>query len=152
MTTMRDVVEPLQAVLAAEHAVVFGYGVVGAHLRGPDRRRASDELARHRDQRDALTSQLVALGAEPAQTAAAYELPHPVTSTDEARDLAAVLETRLAGVWADAVLALPARQRAEEAAGLREQAIAGLQAAAVASATWRGGSVPFPGLPERSRP
>lgn len=151
MTRNPEVVEPLQTVLAAEHAVIYGYGVVGVHLRGADRTRAADELARHRRQRDELTAQLVGLRAEPAQTAAAYALPQPVTSPDEARGLAAVLEARLAGVWADAVLTLPARQAAEETAELREQAIAGLRAAAVAAALWRGGSVPFPGLTEWNR-
>ena len=150
MTAEPEAVEPLQAVLAAEHAVIYGYGVVGAHLRGADRRRAAAELARHRNQRDALAGQLLELGADPVQTAPAYQLPQPVNSSDRARDLAAVLESRLAAFWADAVLTLPARQAAGDTVRLRKQAVAGLRGAAVAAALWRGRSVPFPGLTERN--
>ncbi len=48
-------------------------------------------------------------------------------------------------MWADAVadLADPADR------DLRREAAVGLAEAAVAAARWRGGSVPFPGLPER---
>lgn len=152
MTAEPESVEPLQEVLAAEHAVIYGYGVVGAHLRGAARRRAAGELARHRSQRDALAVQLWELGADPVQTAPAYELPRPVTSSDGARDLAALLESRLAAVWADAVLTLPARQAAKDTVRSRDQAVAGLRAAAVAAALWRGESVPFPGLTERGAP
>jgi hypothetical protein len=56
--------------------------------------------------------------------------------------LATLLEERLAAVWADAVLALEG--------DLRDLGVAGLRDAAVAAALWRGGSVPFPGLAERS--
>ena len=48
-------------------------------------------------------------------------------------------------MWADAVADLADRRR-----DLRRQAAGGLADAAVAAARWRGGSVPFPGLPERS--
>ena len=50
-------------------------------------------------------------------------------------------------MWADAVadLADPADR------DLRREAAGGLADAAVAAARWRGGSVPFPGLPERVR-
>jgi hypothetical protein len=56
--------------------------------------------------------------------------------------LSTVLEERLAAVWADAVGVLTGTLRALAVGGLRE--------AAVRAAGWRGGSVPFPGLPERS--
>lgn len=135
-------VAALQPALAAEHAVVFGYGVAGARLNVADRERAGSERDRHRARRDELTELITGLGGSPAQTAAAYDLPFPVDSATAARALATLLEERLAAVWADAVLALGGE--------LRTRAVAGLTEAAVAAATWRGGSVPFPGLPERS--
>jgi hypothetical protein len=138
----RSDVVVLQRVLAAEHAVVYGYGVAGAHLRGGARRRADDGWTRHRAGRDALEGQLAELGAEPAAPAAAYALPAPVTSADDAVTLLTLLEERLAAVWADAVASLHGQPRL--------QAVDGLTAAAVAAARWRGGSVPFPGLPERA--
>lgn len=135
-------VAALQPVLAAEHAVVFGYGVAGARLNGADRERAGSERDRHRARRDKLTELIAGLGGSPAQTAAAYDLPFPVGSATDARALATLLEEGIAAVWADAVLTLGGE--------LRTRAVAGLTEAAVAAATWRGGSVPFPGLSERS--
>jgi hypothetical protein len=64
-----------------------------------------------------------------------------VVTADDAGTLLTLLEERLAAVWADAV--------ADLADDLRRQAVEGLAEAAVAAARWRGGSVPFPGLPER---
>ena len=71
-----------------------------------------------------------------------YTLPSAVTSADDAVVLATLLEERLAAVWADAVEAT--------SGNLRALAIGGLRDAAVRAAVWRGGSVPFPGLPERA--
>jgi hypothetical protein len=132
----------LQEVLAAEHAVVFGYGVAGARLRGAARRRAQRAYDGHRARRDELARLVADRGAQPVAAAATYELPAPVATAGDARVLATLLEERLAAVWADAVLALEG--------DLRDLGVAGLRDAAVAAALWRGGSVPFPGLAERS--
>jgi hypothetical protein len=132
----------LQDVLAAEHAVVFGYGVAGARLRGAARRRAQRAYDGHRARRDELARLVADRGAQPVAAAATYELPAPVATAGDARVLATLLEERLAAVWADAVLALEG--------DLRDLGVAGLRDAAVAAALWRGGSVPFPGLAERS--
>jgi hypothetical protein len=78
----------------------------------------------------------------PVAPAAAYALPRPVDDARDALELVTLLEERLAAVWADAVLELTG--------DLRERATVGLREAAVAAARWRKGSVPFPGLAERS--
>lgn len=132
----------MQGVLAAEHAVVYGYGVAGARLRDGDRRRAQQRWNHHRARRDELIALVTGLGGGPEQAAPAYALPAPVRTAEDARVLATLLEERLCAVWADAVLALRGDRRA--------WAVAGLQDAAVAAALWRGGSIPFPGLAERS--
>ena len=136
----------LQRVLAAEHAVVYGYGVAGARLSGADRVRAERDWTAHRGSRDRLEAQLAGMGVTPLPPAASYALPSPVTTAEGARTLVILLEERLAAVWADAVadLADPADR------DLRREAAGGLAEAAVAASRWRGGSVPFPGLPERS--
>jgi hypothetical protein len=131
----------LQRVLAAEHAVVYGYGVAGARLRGAPRQRAERGWTKHRASRDALEAQVSDLGVDPEPPAPAYALPSPVVTAEDAGTLLTLLEERLAAVWADAV--------ADLAGDLRRQAVGGLAEAAVAAARWRGGSVPFPGLPER---
>lgn len=140
----RREVAALQEVLAAEHAVVFGYGVAGARLDGAARRRAQQAWNGHRARRDDVAARLVRLGGRPEAAAATYALPNPVQSAADARTLATLLEERLAAVWADAVTDLTGDLRALAVDGLRE--------AAVAAARWRGGSVPFPGLAERAQP
>ena len=131
----------LQKVLAAEHAVVYGYGVAGARLRGTARRRARRTWDRHRASRDLVALLITEQGVDPAAAAATYALPRPVETAADARLFAMLLEERLAAVWADAVHALDG--------DLRAMAVDGLRDAAVAAALWRSGSVPFPGLAER---
>jgi hypothetical protein len=135
-------VRVLQDVLAAEHAVVYGYGVAGAHLEGTARVRALREYDAHRTRREELGRLVGERGGVPVAPAAAYALPRPVDNARDALELVTLLEERLAAVWADAVLHLTG--------GLRERATVGLRDAAVAAARWRRGSVPFPGLAERS--
>jgi hypothetical protein len=132
----------LQGALAAEHAAVYGYGVVGAQLSGARRARATAGYQAHLDRRDALERQLTAAGATPVAASAGYELPFPVADAPSAVRLAAVLEERLAAVYANAVQAATG--------ALRTEAAGYLQDAALRAADWRGGSTAFPGLPERS--
>ena len=132
----------LQTLLRAEHAVVYGYGVAGAQLRGAARERADRFWTAHRARRDDLVTRIAVLGGEPVPPAASYALPVSVRGAEEARTLVTLLEERLAATWADAVAGLTG--------DLRRYAGQGLTDAAVAAARWRGGSVPFPGLPERS--
>jgi len=127
----------LQDCLAGEHAAIYGYGVVGAHLAGRARSRAEAAYAVHRARRDQLRDLLMERGQEPVAAAAAYQLPNPVVTADDATGLATELEERLSAVWLDAVGAL----RSE----LRELAARVLQDSAVRASAWRGGSVPFPG-------
>lgn len=132
----------LRDALAAEHAVVYGYGVAGARLSGTARRRAERLVDRHRASRDELVSIVRDRGGDPVAAAPTYALPFPVRTAEQARALATLLEERLAAVWADAV--------ADLTGDLRRLAVDRMTEAAVAAARWRGGSVPFPGLPERA--
>ncbi|MEU6624508.1 ferritin-like domain-containing protein [Streptomyces litmocidini] len=130
-----------QAALAAEHAAVYGYGVVGGRI-GPERRaEATAAYEAHRARRDALRRTVRDLGGAPVAAEAAYELPFRVAAPADAVRLAAVLEDRVAGVYSDLVRATGGRARAEAAAALRE--------AAVRAVRWRGSDVTFPGLAER---
>jgi hypothetical protein len=132
----------LQSLLAGEHATIYGYGVAGARLSGAARDRALSAYDSHRASRDELEALIRARHAQPVAAASSYALPSAVASPDDAIVLATLLEERLAAVWADAVAAT--------AGELRALAIRGLRDAAVRAAQWRGGSVPFPGLPERA--
>ncbi|CAM5664950.1 ferritin-like domain-containing protein [Streptomyces aurantiogriseus] len=132
----------LQAALAAEHAAVYGYGVVGGRILEDRRAEARAAYDAHRARRDALAREVRALGAEPVAASAAYALPFPVPDSPAAVRLAAELEERVAGVYSDLVRASGDARRREAAGALRE--------AAVRAARWRGGSVAFPGLAERA--
>ncbi|MBL1092793.1 MULTISPECIES: ferritin-like domain-containing protein [Streptomyces] len=132
----------VQAALAAEHAAVYGYGVVGGRISRDRRTEAQAAYDAHRARRDALRREVLALGGTPEASAAAYELPFPVPDPAAAARLAAELEDRLAAVYADLVRAGGRARRREAAAALRE--------AAVRAVRWRGGGVAFPGLTERA--
>ncbi|MER7695622.1 MULTISPECIES: ferritin-like domain-containing protein [unclassified Streptomyces] len=131
-----------QAALAAEHAAVYGYGVLGGRLDGKRRAEARAAYDGHRARRDALARTVRDLGGGPVPSDAAYALPFAVPDSPAAVRLAAVLEDRIAGAYADLVRATEGPRRKEAAGALRE--------AAVRSARWRGGNVAFPGLAERA--
>ncbi|MCF3106643.1 ferritin-like domain-containing protein [Streptomyces roseoverticillatus] len=140
----RRALQAAQAALGAEHAAVYGYGVVGARVaqeRAADAREAYDA---HRARRDAMSRAVRDLGGVPEAAAAGYALPFAVTDAEGAVRLAAELEARVAAVYADLVAAAGGALRGEAAGALRE--------AAVRAVRWRGGGVAFPGLTERNAP
>ncbi|GAA2517316.1 ferritin-like domain-containing protein [Streptomyces gobitricini] len=133
--------EAAQAALAAEHAAVYGYGVVGGRIGDGRAAEATAAYAAHRARRDALARAVRDLGGRPAASAAAYALPFPVPDAAAAVRLAAELEDRVAGVYSDLVRSAEGPLRREAASALRE--------AAVRAVRWRGSGVAFPGLVER---
>src|SRR5260221_13159231 len=70
-------IHALQAALAAEHAAVYGYGVVGAYLTGSSRAAATADWGAHQGARDGLEAVLPASGPQPGPAAAAHRLPTP---------------------------------------------------------------------------
>lgn len=137
-----DELTALQAALRAEHAAVYGYGVVGGRIQQARRAEAQAAYDAHRARRDELARAVRDLGGTPDAAAAAYALPFPVPDSAAAVRLAADLEERVAGVYADLVRASTGERRGLAAGALRE--------AAVRSVGWSGGSVAFPGLAERA--
>ncbi|MBC2879566.1 MULTISPECIES: ferritin-like domain-containing protein [Streptomyces] len=131
-----------QAALAAEHAAVYGYGVVGARAGEERAQEAREAYEAHRARRDGIRRTVRDLGGAPAAADAAYALPFPVPDVSAAVRLAAELESRVAAVYADLVAAADGALRGEAAAALREAAVRGTR--------WRGGSVAFPGLVGRA--
>jgi hypothetical protein len=139
-------VDRLQAVLRAEHAAVYGYGVVGARLRGALRQRATALWNAHRAQRNALAARITALGAEPEAAAAAYTLPAQVTATRTAARVAAALEDDLVTAYAGLA--------GSTDAALRTLAARAMQEAMTRAVRWRADArrpaspaSAFPGLP-----
>ena len=135
-------VDALRRTLGAEHAAIYGYGVVGARLTGAGAAAALAAYDAHRARRDRLVALLARAGGEPVPAEPAYALPSPVTDAAAAVRLAGNLELGVAACYADLVAA--------GADALRALAATALQEAAVRAASWRGRGVPFPGLPERA--
>jgi Domain of unknown function (DUF4439) len=91
VTAASAAVAALQGALAAEHAAVYGYGVVGAMLTGANQANARTDWTAHQVARDALVTMLTRLGATPVAASPAYKLPFRVTSAKSAAKLAATL-------------------------------------------------------------
>ncbi|HSA51512.1 MAG TPA: ferritin-like domain-containing protein [Yinghuangia sp.] len=135
-------VQALQALLDAEHAAVYGYGVVGARSDGTARDRARTAYDAHRARRDEVEQLIVGQGGRPRASAPAYGLPFAVGTGGDAARLAAHLEEGVAAHLADVVASAEGERRKTAARWLREAALAGV--------AWRGSTVAFPGLPEQT--
>jgi hypothetical protein len=98
-------VEAIRTALAAEHAAIFGYGVVGAYLSGSTRQAAQEAEALHRDRRDEASLRIEAGGGALVAAQPAYALPFQVSDALGAMRLAAALEEGAAGAWREALSA-----------------------------------------------
>lgn len=132
---MTDDLTLWQDALAAEHAAIYGYGLVGAAEGMAEK--AADALAIHRVRRSTCLDAVTARGGTPVSSAPAYRIEMPADA-DEAAGTAAALE---AGCW-PAYLALAGstdrRARLTGAGWLRESA--------VRAQAWAGTVAPLPGF------
>jgi hypothetical protein len=133
-------VQAMQAALRAEYAVVYGYGVVGAHLTGANENYAMQRLTISMERRDRLAALVTATGDRPATARAAYALPFVVSGPAAAARLGAHLELGAANAAWDLTAAAPPRSSA------RALAVAWLSDAALSAAHW-GGFQALPGQP-----
>jgi len=142
-----------QRVLAAQHAAIYGYSVIGVHLSADPADRARVLQAAHRSTRDALMIDLAGRGAIPVEAEPFYS---PAGSpgeriTDEAgaQRWALRLEEDCAAGYRF-LLAVSATASAPQAA-IRRTALIGLIVAAQYAMEWRAlltpssPTVPFPG-------
>ena len=142
---MTGATDSYAAALTAEHAAIYGYGVVGAHLDAATQGAARDAEASHRNRRDDLLLRLSTGGATPPAAAAAYTLPFPVTDRDAAMKLAIALEEGTARAWRSALAATKD--------GDRKLCLEALTDCAVRATQWKTTAVlspvivPFPGAP-----
>jgi hypothetical protein len=122
--------EALQKALAAEHAAVWGYGVVGAAVGFEARDPAAAAENAHRDVRDRVITLLAGRSVEPAGAEGGYTLPFPILSAVDAAALGVVLEEGVAAAWVRVL-----DQAAERST--RELAVRALSAAEVRAVAWR---------------
>jgi len=136
-------VDALQTTLAAEHAAVWVYGLLGARTSQSGEaglyaalRAAYDA---HRERRDELTGDLASLDVSPVGSAPAYT-PPPGLDTAAGRAAAALsAERACAETYAVLVGSTTGERRTRAAAMLSD--------AAVRELAFGGGPEPFPGLP-----
>lgn len=120
--------EALIGSLLAEHAAVYAYGVLGAHLDDATRAVALTAFDAHRALRDRLQAALRARGTTPPGPAASYDVR--VAGRPQALALAVRLETEVGVRWRDLVAST-------DDPGLRRLAVAALQDCAVRATSWR---------------
>lgn len=137
-------VDALQVALAAEHAAIWGYGVVGARIGDDLRERAAAAQEAHRELRDTTIGLVRDQGADPEPARASYDLPFDVDDSDQAVRLAQTLEEGVARSWHYALGLV-------EHDEWRRHAATALSDVAVRAAGWREAghrsptTVPFPG-------
>jgi hypothetical protein len=134
-----------QTCLAAEHAAVYAYGVVGGRLTGlaptgDDAARAAAGYEWHRAQRDALDQLVRDLGSDPVAAEPAYSLPVTPENVAQCRRLARYLENRCAEAYAYALSLSSSATRVLLANGLGETA--------VRAHAWGARLTAFPGRPD----
>ncbi len=129
--------------LRAEHAAVFGYGVVGSRLTGAAARAAKRAEAAHRKRRDVLLERLTAGKKKVPAAEPGYPLPFKVSDAGSAVKLAIHLEERTAGVWRATISATKGDDR--------EFGVEALIDCAIRASRWRTAAkaaptVAFPGI------
>ncbi|WP_133689757.1 ferritin-like domain-containing protein [Mycobacterium sp. BK086] len=116
--------------VAAEHAAIYGYGIVSAHSSPDENDLVSAAMAEHRERREAAIATLTGHSAKAPLPAAGYQLPMPVNNPTDAAKLAVRMEDDCAAAW---------RAALERASSDQDRAFAvtALTEAAVASARWK---------------
>ncbi|MBE1502529.1 hypothetical protein H4696_009629 [Amycolatopsis lexingtonensis] len=125
-----EAVDPLQTALAAEHAAVWVYGLVGAFLPADFGEGEKSGAAEHALRRDFLQTTLAASGATPVAPEAAYVPKNPVTDAKSASLVVATAEADCASAWLAVV-------NHTDDAGLRTTALHALVAASRRGTPWR---------------
>lgn len=137
-------IEALQATLAAEHAAVYLYGVVGGRVSISTQaelwQAVRDSYTVHRGRRDQLVAMVRAAGAEPVAAEVSYALPNEATTPAQLERTALTVEERCAAVYADMV--------GSTSGANRQWALDALQDAAVRLLGFGGEPEPFPGIGE----
>ena len=85
--------------LAAEHAAIYGYGLVSAHVMPDDNELVSEALAQHRDRREALVALMNERSLKAPLPATGYRLPMVVNNATNAAKLAVLMESDCAVAW-----------------------------------------------------
>lgn len=116
--------------VAAEHAAIYGYGMVSAHVMPEDNDLVSTSVAQHRDRREAAVALMNEQSVKVPLPAAGYQLPMVVNNAANAAKLAIRLESDCAVAWRAVLEQTDSEQN-------REFAVKALTQCAVLAARWR---------------
>ncbi|NRQ33632.1 ferritin-like domain-containing protein, partial [Nonomuraea sp. NN258] len=132
--------DKLRKALAAEHAAVFAYGLLGARTSGSLRERVRAAYDAHRTRRDQLRTLILGRGGEPAEAAGSYALPFVPSTAAQAVKLAVQLETGVTAAYLELVSARDVK--------VRQYAAQAMQEAVARSYAFKPGLTgAFPGMP-----
>ena len=135
-------VEALQKALAAEHAAVHLYGLLGAQSSKSEQpvlfARLDDAYSAHRDSRDRLTVLVAAKGADPVAAKVDYAAPGPTSTPAQIEAVARTLERRVTRTYGELV--------ANTAGTDRRWAITALDGSALREVAFGVPPAHFPGL------
>lgn len=141
---MSDPISVLQDTLAAEHAAVFGYGVLGGRTSASGTPDLYELIGRgfagHRQRRDTLTEWIRGLGADPVAALPSYQITTDLGTPEQIRTVARQLETAAAAQYAALV--------GNSVRATRRWAIEALTATALNLVNLGAAPEPFPGLDE----
>lgn len=132
MTSVEPVSGPEAALcdaLATEYGVVYGYGLVSAYSEPEFNDLVVATIRQHRERRDRTIAILTGRSVEVPLAAAGYQVPIPVTTSNDALRLAVRMENDTATAWRAVV------EQAREPAD-REFAATALGQSAVLAAHW----------------
>jgi hypothetical protein len=117
-----DDVEMLRKALAAEHAAVFAYGLIGARTSGSVRTKVNTAFDKHRARRDQLRSAITARGGKPTEAEASYTLPIMPDTAANAVRLAVYVEAGMLAAYLELVAASDGSLRKYAALAMQEAA------------------------------
>ncbi len=145
VTVNGDDLEKLRKALAAEHAALFAYGLLGARTSGELRERMTAAYDAHRARRDQVRALITARGGKPVEAEASYALPFFPSDAKLAARLAAHLEGGVTAAYLELVAAGDA--------ALRRFAALAMQQAVTRSYAFRPAQpAAFPGMPAAPTP
>jgi hypothetical protein len=130
-------IERWQTVLAAEYAVLYGYGVVGAAVADADALLVRRVQQLHRDHRARCLEELAKAGQQPVPPEPAYQVKHP-GNADAAKALAADLEQAASAAYAQLAASDVPKSRNLAAGWLRDSSLWTLR--------WTGRAPELPGM------
>lgn len=116
--------------VAAEHAAIYGYGLVSANVMPDQNELVSQSLAQHRERREAALAMMKEQSITAPLPAVGYRLPLTVNNAVNAAKLAIRMESDCAAAWRAVLEQTDSEQD-------REFAVKALTQCAVTAARWR---------------